>query len=303
MAMYDVVIIGAGPAGLSASIYTSRAGLKTLVIGNTLQSKIAIKHKLENYFGFEAGIEGAALLEKGARQAKKFGAELVRDEAVDIKRKKEGFETRDSKNNRYESRAVIMAMGSNTEKLGIKNEKELTSRGVHYCAICDGPIYNNRKIVVVGSGNHAAEEALELSAYSKDVTIISHKNKFNISKEFLKQIKDKKIKLVEQEILEFVGKNKLEGIKLGDENMKCDAAFIAAGMASSSSLAGKLGLEIRGSSIVVNENNETSVKGIYAAGESTGENKQVAICAGEGCNAGVNAIRHLRKIERYNDYR
>ncbi|MEM4266937.1 MAG: FAD-dependent oxidoreductase, partial [Candidatus Nanoarchaeia archaeon] len=245
---------------------------------------------------------GYLLLNTGIEQAKKFGAKIVEEEIIDIKKTKQGFELKDSKNRKYEAKAVIIATGLKIDNLGIKNEKELINRGIQYCAMCDGPIFRNKTIVVIGNGNHAAEEAIELRAYSKDITIISHKNKFKISKELMKEIKKRKIKLLEDEVMEFLGKNKLDAIKLTKQTMKCDAAFIAMGTASSISMARKLGLEIKDNGVRVNEKGETNLQGIYAAGEATGVNKQVAICVGEGANAAVNAIKYLRKRDIYMDY-
>ncbi len=299
---YDVVVIGAGPAGISTSIYTSRAKLRTLVIGRFLQSKLVLTHTIHNYFGFQNGIKGYTLLKNGIDQARKLGAKIVDAEIIDVKRSGKIFKLKDSKNRVYEAKAVVLATGSKNDSLGIKNEAKLLNRGIHYCAVCDGPLYKNKSIVVVGGGNHAAEEALELRAYSKNITVISHNNGFSISKELKKEINNKKIRLIESKILEFVGKSKLEMLALKDSSLKCDAAFIAPGTASSASLARKLGLDLNSNSILVNVKGETSLKGVFAAGESTGNNKQIVVCVGEGCNAGMSAIKYLRNSSVYVDY-
>lgn len=299
---YDVVVIGAGPAGISSAIYTARAKLKTGVIGKTLGSKLSMSHKIHNYFGFKDGIDANILLRNGIEQARKLGAQIIDGEVVGIKRKNNEFELKDEKNKKYGARAIVLAMGSKTDALGIKNEKELMNRGVHYCAICDGLLYKNKSICIIGNGNHAAEEAIELRAYSKDIMLVSQKGKFNISKELMKEIKKQKIRIIEGEIAEFVGKDKLEKITMKGKEVKCDAAFIAPGTASSASIARKLGIEIKDNRIVVNERGETDLKGVFAAGESTGNNKQIAICVGEGCNAALSAIKYLRGRNMYVDY-
>ncbi len=299
---YDIVVIGIGPAGISAGIYTSRARLKTLVIGRFLQSKLVLTHTIHNYFGFQNGIKGYTLLKNGIDQARKLGAKIVDAEVIDIKRSSKSFKLKDSKNRKYEAKAVVLATGSKNDYLGIKNETKLLNRGIHYCAVCDGPLYKNKSIVVVGGGNHAAEEALELRAYSKDITMVSHNNGFSISNELKKELNSKKIKLIESEILEFVGNSRLEKLSLKGSSLKCDAAFIAPGTASSASLARKLGLDLNNNSILVNGKGETSLKGVFAAGESTGNNKQIVVCAGEGCNAGTSAIKYLRNSSVYVDY-
>ncbi|MFH1210731.1 MAG: FAD-dependent oxidoreductase [archaeon] len=299
---YDVVVIGAGPAGISSAIYTARSKLKTLIIGKILESKLSMSHKIHNYFGFKEGIEGSMLLRNGIEQAKKVKAQIIDGEIVDVKRKNKEFELKDAKNKKYQTKAIILAMGSKTDALGIKKEKELINRGVHYCAICDGPLYKNKSICIIGNGNHAAEEAIELRAYSKDIMLVSQKGRFNISKELTREIKKQKIKMIEGEIVEFSGKNKLEKVIMKDKEVKCDAAFIAPGTASSASIARKLGIEIRDNRIVVNEKGETDLQGVFAAGESTGNNKQIAICVGEGCNAALSAIKYLRGRNMYVDY-
>lgn len=299
---YDIIIIGAGPAGISAAIYAARAKLKTLIIGRAFESKLAMGHVIHNYFGFKEGIEGHVLLKNGIEQAKRFRAQIIEGEVVDIKKTKQGFELKDSKKKRYEAKAVIIATGLKTELLGIKNEKELTNKGVHYCALCDGPLYRSKSIVVIGNGNHAAEEAIELRAQSKNITIISHKNNFKISKELMKEIKNKKIGMVEGQVTEFFGKNKLEKVMLRNGEIKCDAVFIAYGTASSASFARKLGLQIKDTSIVINQKGETDLEGVFGAGEAAGRSKQVAICVGEGANAAISAIKYLRKNNIYMDY-
>jgi thioredoxin reductase (NADPH) len=299
---YDVVIVGAGPAGISAGIYTARAKLKTLIIGRILESKLSMSHTIHNYFGFQDGIGAGQLLRNGAQQAKKMGAQIIDGEIVDVKRKNKEFKLKDAKNKKYQAKSIILAMGSKTDALGIQNENELINRGVHYCAICDGPLYKNKSICVIGNGNHAAEEAIELRAYSKDITLVSQKGRFNISKELAKEIKKQKIKMVDGEIVKFVGKNKLEKVMMKDKEVKCDAAFIAPGTASSATIARKLGIEIKDNRIVINEKGETDLQGVFAAGESTGNNKQIAICVGEGCNAALSAIKYLRGRNMYVDY-
>lgn len=299
--MHDTVVIGVGPAGISAGIYTARANLKTLIIGKFSESRLSTKHKIYNYYGFVNGIQANKLLNDGIKQAKKLGVEVKEGEIVNIKKIKNGFEVKTSENKKYKTKTVIIASGSKIEKLGIKNEKELANRGIHYCSLCDGPLYSGKKIAVVGNGNHAAEEAIELRTYTKDITIISHEKKFAISKELMPELKKRGIRMINDTITEFYGKNKIEKIIMKKGNIKCEAAFIANGKTSSISLAKKLGLEIKDNNLITNEG-ETNIKGIFAAGETTGANKQVAICVGEGCKAAIKAIKYIRGKETYVDY-
>lgn len=299
--MYDSIIIGVGPAGISSGIYTARANLKTLIIGKFSESRLSTKHKIYNYYGFVNGIQANKLLNDGIKQARKLGAEIEEGEVINIKKVRNEFEVKDSKNKKYKTKTVIIASGSKIEKLGVKNENELTNRGVHYCSLCDGPLYSNGKITVIGNGNHAAEEAIELRAYTKNLTMISHENKFSISKELMKELEKRKIIMINDKAIEFYGKNKIEKVIMTKGSIECDAVFIANGKTSSISLAKKLGLEIKNNNITTNES-ETNIKGIFAAGEATGINKQVAICVGEGCKAAIKAIKYIRGKEFYIDY-
>lgn len=300
--MYDVIIIGHGPAGLSASIFTSRAHLKTLVIGEPKKSQLSYAKNILNYFGFPEGIDGNKLLELGARQAQQCGAELVTGEVVDCTEKKGLFSVKTA-DVLYQAKAIIIATGIPIPWAGITNEKNLLGRGVHTCASCDGPLYKNKKVAVIGNGNFAAEDALELTSYTKDITIISHATTFNINKKFSDQLKKQKIKLKIAKAQEFIADKFLKKILFEDRSEELyDGAFLACGTAGSLSFATKLGAEVKENLLIVDENSMTAVSGVFAAGNCMGRCRQIAKNVGDGCNAGINVIRYLRAGEIYFDY-
>ena len=300
--MYDAIIIGQGPAGLTAAIFTARAQLKTLVIGKKDKSQLSYAKNVQNYFGFPDGIEGKELLELGARQAKKWGAEIIEEEAVNIKKNKT-FKVKTSDGKEHEAKAIIIATGIPIQWAGIKGEKELLGKGVHTCASCDGPFYKNKKIAVIGNSNFAAEDALELTSYTKDITIISHSTKFDINKKLSDELKKHKIKLKNARAKEFIADKFLKKILFEDGSQEDYAgAFLACGTAGATSFAAKLGIAVKDGLITVDENGMTNVPGVFAAGNCMGACRQIAKNAGDGCNAGVNAIKFLKAKDIFFDY-
>ncbi len=301
--LYDTVIIGHGPAGLSAAIFLARAQLKTIVIGDPAKSQLQYAKNIRNYFGFPDGIDGTALLELGRKQARLCGAQVISGEVVDCTKKKKEFHLTCADRKTFDTKTVLIATGVPIQWAGIKNEKELLGKGVHTCASCDGPLYTRKKVAVVGNGNHAAETALELTSYTKDITVISHTGNFAIHKTFADALKKQKIKQKIARASEFIANGFLKKI-LFDNGTKEDyaGAFLACGIAGSLDFASKLGVGIKEGLLVVDENGMTDVPGVFAAGNCMGKCKQIAKNVGDGCNAGINIIKYLRSGELYFDY-
>ncbi len=301
--MYDVVIIGHGPAGLSASIFAARAGLQTLVVGSGKKSQLIYAKNIRNYFGFPDGVDGNKLLDLGMKQAKNCGAKLIEGEVVDLKKSKYVFFLKTADGKMLKAKAVIISTGIPIRWAGVKNEKELIGRGVHTCASCDGPMYRNKKIAVIGNGSHAAEDALELTSYSRDITMISQAKNFAFAKKFAGLLKKNKIKFRNAVAKEFVADRFLKKIIFEDGSEEgFDGAFLACGTAGSLDFAAKLGIEIRENLLVVDENSMTNVSGVFSAGNCMGKCRQIAKNVGDGCNAGISVIRYLKAKEIYFDY-
>jgi thioredoxin reductase (NADPH) len=300
MQQYETIIIGVGPAGLSAAIYTSRAKIKTLVIGKQGESQLWKAHAIENYFGIES-IQGKDLLVKGIEQATKFGAEVKEGEVVNIKNK-EGFVVKTAKGQEYQAKTLILTTGMPIKLSGIANEEKFTGKGVHYCVVCDGFFYKDKKVAVIGSQNYAAEQAIELLTYTKDVTLISNGKEFQFDQKYKDALEKNNIELMSNKIISFEGEKKVEKIKTEQGDLEFDGFYMAIGSAGAADFAKKFGIELKGNTIVVDREGKTNVPGIYAAGICTGGVSQVATAVGEGCTAAMSVIKQLKEKELYIDY-
>ena len=300
---YDCIIIGAGPAGISAAIYTARAKLKTLMIGKHRDGALFKAHHVANYFGFDKGIEGPELVERAVKQAQNLGAGVVEDEVVNIVQDKKKFVLKTSDGSFYTARSVIIASGTAYKIAGAKNEQELSGKGVHYCVVCDGYWYNQKKVAVLGAANHAAEEAIALLDYTKDITLFSNGVSFSIAPALMQHLEKNNLKLRNEKVLSFDGKNKLEYLQLENgQKEKFDGVFVAMGVTTALNFASKIGLNTERNYIVVDRECRTSVEGVYAAGNCIGGGAQAAISVGQGCTAALSVIKHLRGVDVYIDY-
>lgn len=305
MSLYDCAIIGCGPGGLSAATYTARAQLKTIVFGDYTKSNLYKSHVIANYFGFPTALTGPELAAKGIEHAKNFGAELVSNEIVDLTiNPDQTFTLKDDKKREYTAKTVIIATGQSYALSGIKNEKELTGKGVSYCVVCDGFFFRNKQVVVVGSGNYAGEEALQLLNYTKNITILSHGKDFTFSEEIKKDLEANHIKMVKTvRIKSIEGNNKAEKLVLSDETIiPTEGVFMAVGVAGATAFAKKLGLEMTNNYIKVDMEGKTNIPGLLAAGDCTGSPAQVATSVGNGCNAALSVIKSIRGVKIYIDY-
>ncbi len=303
--LYDVAIIGCGPGGLSAAIYTARAQLKTVVFGDYKKSNLYKSHIIANYLGFPEPVTGPFLAEKGVEHAKKFGAELVSNEIVHLSMHEDGtFHLKDDKKATYNAKTVIIATGQSYALSGIKNEKELTGKGVSYCVVCDGFFFKGKNVVVIGNGNYAGEEALQLLNYTKNITILSHGKEFEFSREMKKDLEENNITLQKTpRIKEITGIGRAEKLILSDgAEIETHGVFMAVGVAGATAFAKKLGLEMENNYIRVNHDGKTNIPGIFAAGDCTGSPPQMATSVGNGCNAALSAIRLLRGAKIYIQY-
>ncbi len=284
--MYDVTIIGAGPAGISASLYTKRANLNTLVLYND-KSGLEKAEKIENYYGFENGIDGESLYNTGISQAKNLGVEIKKEEVLKIEIAENGFEVTTT-NNTYTSKTVIIATGNKKNMPKIKGIKEFEGKGVSYCAICDGFFYRGKDVAVLGNGNYAISETNDLINLAKQITILTN------GKE-VPSIRAENVKVIPKEIREVRGEERVEEIEFEDNSkIKIDGIFIAEGTAGTKEFAKKLGILTNGDKIIINEKRETNIPGIYACGDCTGGLLQISKAVYEGATAGLEVIKYLK---------
>lgn len=248
---YDVIIIGSGPAGISASLYTKRANLSTLIISKDAGILKKVK-KIENYYGFAQPVEGEKLQEAGEEQAKRLGVEIVKEEVLAINFE-ENFVV-ETVNRTYEASNVILATGMTRNTLKAKGIKELEGKGVSYCATCDAFFYRGKEVAVIGNGDYALHELEALKPVAKSVTLLTNG-------EELKENRSIEVPINEKKIREVRGMEKVEGVTFEDETTQdLDGVFIALGTASSSDLARKIGARIsERNEIIVKENMETTV--------------------------------------------
>lgn len=287
--MYDVIIVGAGPAGISASLYTIRRNLKTLIIYKE-KSALEKSTKIENYYGFENGINGEELYKIGIRQAQNIGAEVIKDEVTNIKidylNEKEYTFKVETLNNEFKAKSVILAIGNKKNKPNIKNMDKYEGKGISYCAICDGFFYRNKNVAVIGNGDYAIAEAKDLQNIAKSITILTNGRQAPEYRAENININTKKIDQIE-------GENKVEEIDFVDNTkMKIDGIFIAQGVAGSTEFAKKIGAKINNDKIVVDENMETSIKGLFACGDCTGGLYQVSKAVYDGTKAGLAVLNN-----------
>ncbi len=289
--MYDSIIIGSGPAGITASLYMIRAGLKVLIISKN-QSALNKAEKIENYYGFEEPISGKDLNETGIRQAKRIGVEFLEKEVISLKYFENCYEVvvADQKiEEKYIAKTIVLATGTNRNMPNIKGIKEFEGKGISYCAICDAAFFKDKDVAVLGNGDYAIGEIKELLPVVKSVTMLTngltpnkHINMDNVS------INTKKIK-------EFRGNNKIQEVEFEDNTAKeISGIFIAQGIATSVDFAKKLGAVIENNYIKVNEKMETTVPNIYAAGDCTGGLLQISKAVYEGMVAGIEIIKKIK---------
>ncbi len=285
--MFDVIIIGAGPAGISASIYTKRANLKTMIIYQN-NSNLEKAELIENYYGFAKGITGIDLYNEGIKQAENLGVELKEEEVINIKMNENGFEVITDKNE-YKTKNIVLATGNKKNIPKIKGIQEFEGRGISYCAVCDGFFYRNKDIVVIGNGKYAIAETNELINLANQIIILTDGEK-------APEFRADNVKIDTRKIEEIQGEKRVEQIKLEDNTIiKTDGIFVAKGVAGSNEFAKKLGIITNKDKIVVNEKMETNIPGIYACGDCTGGVLQISKAVYEGTKAGLEVIKRVKQ--------
>jgi len=289
---------------LTAAVYASRAGLKTLVIGGTAWGgQLMLTSEVENFPGFKDGVLGPELMDNMARQAERFGAETVYEEAAEVDFSQKPFKVK-AGDAVYEGKAVIIATGASPRWLGVEGEQRLRGRGVSVCATCDAAFFRDRVAVVVGGGDTALQEALELARFVSQVKVVHRRDQLRASNILQERArKNPKVEFVwNSTIKEILGEAKVEGVRLkrtdtGEETtLRCDAVFVAVGYEPNTEVfRGKVELDEKGY-VAVKEGTKTSVEGVFVAGDVHDQRYRQAItAAGEGCKAALDAQRYLEE--------
>ncbi len=302
-----VLILGSGPAGLAAAIYAARADLEPLVLtGAELGGQAALTYTIENYPGFPEGVGGAELGELFQKQAERFGARIEFDTAHAVDLSQRPFIVSGDAGE-YEADVLIIATGASPNHLNVPGERELTGKGVSYCATCDGWFFKDKKVVVVGGGDSALEEGLFLTRYASSVTIIHRRSELRAGPILQKRARENpKIQFIWNTVVtEILGQEKVEGVRLknlqsGEESVfETDGVFIFIGHTPNTQIfRGQLEMDERGY-IKVNQQMETSVPGVFAAGEVADPHfRQVVTSAGMGAAAAIQATRYLESLQK-----
>ena len=284
--MRDTIIIGAGPAGISASLYAKRAGLDVLVLykdDGTLEKV----HKIDNYYAVP-GVSGDELAKIGRKQAEDLGINIKKEEVVEIEYDYENNFFTVKADKRYQAKSIILATGTKKNAPKIKGIKEFEGKGISYCAICDGFFYKNKTVAVVGNGGYAVSEANDLINIVSKLIILTNGAE-------RPQIRGDNVEINSKPIKEFAGQDKIEKVEFNDgTDLKIDGAFIAQGSADSSDFARKLGIILNDNKIKVDENMETNIKGIFACGDCIGGTLQISKAVDDGMVAGLSVIKYLK---------
>ncbi len=298
--LYDVVIIGAGPAGIQAAIHASRKKTDVLVLGRIENSALYSAH-VENYACIEGVREGKDLLETGHRQLKKFGARTSEDDVLKITQSDDLFHLELESGTEVTTRTIIFAMGVAKKKLGVSGEKELAGRGVSYCVDCDANFYRGATVAVTGDRSAAVDGALTLLGYADKVYLIA--KQLEVSRELRERLEQSSVEvLAGNRVQSIQGENSVTGILLETGNsLAVDGIFIELGSKGALELATLIGVELDTEHfkyINTNRKQETNIPGIYAAGDIVGPPYQMAKAVGEGCVAGMEAAGFARRLKR-----
>ncbi len=300
--IYDVIIIGAGPAGISAALYARRAGLRVLVL-HAGSGSLEKASRIENYYGFPGGISGEELFRRGTEQAEKLGVEIRRAEATEIRISDSLLFIVSGGKNELTASSLVIATGSKKLRPQISGIKEFEGKGVSYCAVCDAFFYRNKNVAVIGDGRFAANEAEELSHTASKVWILTDgKSTGEIERILAEDGAAGKFEVEGGKIAGIIGDRstgKVRGIALdrGGE-IAAEGVFVALGKAGAADFAKKLGLELKGDSIAVNERTETNIPGVFACGDAAGGLLQAAKAVYEGAVAGLQVAEFIRRKNR-----
>jgi thioredoxin reductase (NADPH) len=301
---YDVIILGGGPAGLTAAIYTARFGLKTVIIeGKRIGGRSWGPHIIENYPGFPHGITGTELIDRFVEQTKKFGTEFKKETVVSLL-PVGGSQMVQTRGGVYDAKAVVVATGIQRRQLSVPGEMDFSGRGVSYCAICDAPFFRGKTVAVVGAGEEAVEDTLTLTDFVDKVYAIPGSKGYDLENKVLHELQNhEKVEIIEGADLESIGGAAVvEHITLkggGMSRLEVDGVFIIMESIPTTDVTANAGIETDGGNcILVDKNQATNVEGVFAAGDCVCGGMQVVTAAGEGGMAGLAALRYIKSMKR-----
>ncbi|HYB68467.1 MAG TPA: FAD-dependent oxidoreductase [Candidatus Acidoferrales bacterium] len=300
---FDTIIIGAGPAGLTAAIYSSWLGLDTVVLdAGVAGGKASEAHNIENFPGFEEGIKGRELTEKMRKQAVRFGAKIIETEEVVGLDLNGAIKRATTRKRTYLSRAVIIATGTQKRKLRVPGETEFLGRGVSYCVVCDGPFFRNAGAAVIGNGQEAAIDALFLADIAKRVTIVTHSKELKVEGALDRQLRDKaNVEIINGQVAAILGDKIVKSIRIIEKDSQreiekdVNGVFISLGGVPMTEVVKRAGLKVdKNGCLTVDRMLRTNVEGVYAAGDCTCGGMQVVTATGEGAMAAMKVSAYVR---------
>lgn len=300
--MYDLIIIGSGPAGMTAGIYAVRREMKTLIIGKELGGQLLWASEIENYPGFK-NIQSFELIEKMKQQTLDAGVEIKSDEVKKIKKNADKTFSIFTNRETFQAKTVIISMGLSPRRLAIPGEEEFNGKGVSYCANCDGPFYKQKTVAVVGGGNSAFDAAEIMSKIAKQVYLIHRSDKFKAFDTLVTEVTNREnIKMITNAQLKLItGENKVEKIKYLDKQdnqekeILVDGVFVEIGHIANTDLVADLVDRDEGSQIIAEANMATKTPGLFAAGDVvSGEFKQITIANGQATTAALSAYQYIQ---------
>jgi thioredoxin reductase (NADPH) len=304
--MYDLIIIGGGPAGLTAGLYAGRSKLKTLLIASKVPGgQINLTYTVENYPGFPGSITGPELISRMMKQVKHFGTEIKEEEATSVDFSKQPYKVFIGQET-YTSRSIIVATGSSNRLLGIESEKRLIGRGVFLCATCDAALYEDLRVVVVGGGDSALQEALDLSKFAREVILVHRSSEFTASRYLVDEVmKNEKIDIfLQHTVEEILGNEFVEGVKLRQRDLdrelilKTNGVLIAIGWIPNTKIF-EGDLELTNQGYVVADGVFTNKPGIFVAGDLNDTvYRQLVTACSSGCMAAIEADKYLRGLSK-----
>lgn len=300
--MYDVIIIGTGPAGMTAAIYSVRREMKTLIIGKELGGQVSLANEIENYPGFE-NIKSFELIQRIKNQVINFGAELKQAEVVKIEKTINGHFIVYTSKDKFEAKTVIVTIGLYPRRLAIPGEIEFAGHGISYCANCDGPFFRDKVVVVVGGGNSALDAAEVMSKIAKKVYLVHRRNEFRAFEGLIAEVenRDNIEILYSSKISKIDGNGKVEKMIVHnieteqDREYAVDGVFIEIGRIANTDIVSSFVNKNKGGEIIINDKAETKTPGLFAAGDVTNTNfKQITIAMGQATIAALNAYQYIQ---------